>query len=100
MIVASLRQLTALAALAAALMHLGIGIKLTVFQNALDGGQAALAGPVLLLGFGLWAMGCRLARTGTPVSPVAASASVSASVLAFPVVTKPEMSEACTKVAA
>jgi hypothetical protein len=96
MIVSSLRQVTALTALAAALMHLGIGLKLSVFPDALGGGQTALAGPVLLLGFGLWAMGCRLAHTGTPVTPVTASASV----LAFPVVTKPEMSEACTKVAA
>ena len=99
MIISSLRQLAALTALAAALMHLCIGLKLAVFHDPLSGGQTALVATLFLLGFTLWVSGCRLANKGGS----AAVASNRSSVLKFPVLAKPIQSnsnEACTRAAA
>lgn len=95
--ISSIRQAAALAALAAALLHLCIGLKLAIFHAAADGGQVTLVAPVLLFGIILWGTGCRLASFGSSADTFKRGGEV----VDFPLPIKAETSEACSgKVAA
>lgn len=98
MICSSVRQIAALTFLGAALLHLGMGLKLAVFPGTSYGGQALHVVPLVLMGFVLWATGCRLAIAGASAKGVSAERG---SVRNFPAPKmKLENNEECSKAAA
>lgn len=97
MICSVLRQIAALALLCSGMLHLGMGLKLTVFQETAYGVQPLFVVPLVLMGFGLWAAGCKLATTGATAMIDSPSCG---SILHFPASRKTELNEACSKAAA